>query len=316
MISRQVMRLVRFSRRLTLSRVGAYYLFIVLCVYTGTVVRDSNPMLLLAAMLTGPLVIGLWFVLRGLRRVEVRRELPGSICAGERLIVEVTCTNPRRRLTSWALVVEDAFQYLGPLALRRPVPARVLFPYLPPGATCRASYEGVPPLRGQYRFGPLRLVTRYPLGLWRYQKVFDQSAVLTVWPRLGQLAPGGLKLEEHGELGLHRAERRKARLEADFYGLRDWRHRRRAALDSLAVERPAGPDRGSSVRSAAQSGPRHLPRPVPARRRWTGRRPASGNGDQPGRQPGGRCLPPRRLPAESGSFRGRAVSPGAGPRRP
>ncbi len=223
MVSKRAVGVARLSRRMTFSRAGWYYAFIVLCVFTGTVVRDSNPMLLLAGMLLGPLVLSLWFALRGLRRIEVRRDLPGGICVGERLIVEITCTNLRRRLTSWALVVEDAFQYQGPLAIRRPVPARVLFPYVPPGATCRTLYEGIPPVRGRYRFGPLKVITRYPLGLVRYEKTFDAAAVLVVWPRLGRLVPGGLDLEERGELGIHRAERRKARLEADFYGLRDWR---------------------------------------------------------------------------------------------
>ena len=152
-------------------------------------------------------------------------------------------------------MVEDAFAYLGPLALRRPVPARVLFPYLPPGATSRTTYEGVPPLRGQYRFGPLKLVTRYPLGLLRYEKMFDDYAVLTVWPRLGRLIPGGLKLDERGELGLHRAERRKARLEADFYGLREWRsgdsrrwiHWRSTALRGQVVVRQFDEPRGQDL---------------------------------------------------------------------
>jgi uncharacterized protein (DUF58 family) len=180
-------------------------------------------MLLLAGMLAGPLVLSAWFALRGLRRIEVRRELPASVCVGERLVVPVTCSNHRRRMTSWALVVEDVFQYQGPLAIRRTVPARVLFPYVPPGATCRTVYEGVPPVRGRYKFGPLRVVTRYPLGLMRSEKTFDDPAMLIVWPRFGRLVPGGLQLEERGELGIHRAERRKARMEADFYGLRDWR---------------------------------------------------------------------------------------------
>jgi uncharacterized protein (DUF58 family) len=221
--SRQAVRAVRLSRRMTLTRAGWYYAFIVVCVFIGTVVRDSNPMLLLAGMLAGPLLLSVWFAFRGLRRIEVRRELPVGVCVGERLIVAVTCTNRRRRLTSWALVVEDAFGYQGPLAIRRPVPARVLFPFVPPGATCRTEYEGIPPVRGRYRFGPLRVVTRYPLGLMRYEKTIDDPAVLIVWPRFGRLVPGGLQLEEHGELGIHRAERRKARMEADFYGLRDWR---------------------------------------------------------------------------------------------
>jgi uncharacterized protein (DUF58 family) len=216
-------RAVWLSRRITLSREGAYYLFMVVAIFIGAAVRDSNLMLLLGGMLAGPLVLSVWFALRGLRGIELGRELPERICAGERLVVEVSCTNRRRRLASWALVVEDALYYAGPLVVRRPTPARVLFPYVPPRETSRAVYEGLPPVRGRYRFGPLRVVTRFPLGLVRYERTFDDVANLIVWPRFGRITPGGLGLDERSELGLQRTERRQARRQADFYGLRDWR---------------------------------------------------------------------------------------------
>ncbi len=222
-ITRRSAGLARLPLHISLTRAGWCYAFVVLCAFTGSVVRDSNPMLLLAGMLVSPLALSLGFALGGLRRIEVSRQLPSSVCVGERLTVELACSNQRRRLTSWAVVVEDVLRYEGPLTLRRPIPARVLFPYVPPGQTSRTTYEGLPPVRGRYRLGPIRLVTRYPLGLIRYEKTLAGETSLIVWPRIGRLTPGGLRLEERGELGIHRTERRKARLEADFYGLRDWR---------------------------------------------------------------------------------------------
>jgi uncharacterized protein (DUF58 family) len=222
-LSNRAVGAARLSRRVTFSREGWYYLFVVVAVFTGTVVRDSNLMLLLGGMLAGPLLISLWFALRALRNIEIRRELPESVCVGERLVVEISCSNRRSRLANWALLVDDAFQYRGPLTLRRPAPARVLFPFVPPGATCRAVYEGAPPVRGRYVFGPLRLSTRFPLGLMRYEKTIDDRQSLTVWPRMGRLTPDGLQLEQRSEMGSQRTERRQARREADFYGLRDWR---------------------------------------------------------------------------------------------
>jgi hypothetical protein len=89
LVSQRAGRIARLSLSVRLSRAGWYYMFVILCAFTGAVVRDSNPMLLLAGTLLGPLVLSFWFALRGLRRIELGRRLPISVCVGQPLIVEL-----------------------------------------------------------------------------------------------------------------------------------------------------------------------------------------------------------------------------------
>src|SRR5260221_14783760 len=99
---------------LRLTREGCCYLFLMSAVFAGAAVRDSNLMLLLAGMVTGPFVLSLLLVSWGLRHVEVARKLPEGMWAGDRLVAELTCTNRGGHLTSWGLIVEDAWDYPGP----------------------------------------------------------------------------------------------------------------------------------------------------------------------------------------------------------
>jgi uncharacterized protein (DUF58 family) len=78
------------------------------------------------------------------------------------------------------------------------------------------------PRRGRYRFGPLRFSTRFPLGLARHSVVLEQTEMLLVHPKLGQLTHEGTKLIREDVAG-SQSMRRRGLLEADFYGLRDWR---------------------------------------------------------------------------------------------
>ena len=76
--------------------------------------------------------------------------------------------------------------------------------------------------RGRYRFGPLRLSTRFPFGLFSRTitvgRVGDADRVAAAGPadrRLGRAAAGGLA-------GADRRRRRPG-TEGDFYGVREWR---------------------------------------------------------------------------------------------
>ena len=128
--------------------------------------RQVNLLLVLAGMIAGPLVVSAWMARRTLRGLAVRRKLPQQLAAGEMLLAGLTVDNPRRRLGAWAVVVEDEVQREGDGphdGVQRP---RVIFPYVPAGHERKATYRGAMPRRGRYRFGPLRLSTRFPFGLF------------------------------------------------------------------------------------------------------------------------------------------------------
>jgi uncharacterized protein (DUF58 family) len=207
----------------SLTTKGWVYLAVVITVFGGAHLRDSNALLILGGMLLGPLLFSFWLPRRALARLALQRQIPSAIAATDRLVVELAATNRLRWLSAWTVEVEDVCRYDGPLTGVDTGPGRVLFPYLASRSSCGAVYEGSPPVRGRYVFGPLRLTTFFPLGLVRHRRWIDLPAELVVWPRLGRLTTAGLRLARHSELTSQRTRRRQTRSELDFHGLRDWR---------------------------------------------------------------------------------------------
>jgi len=150
-------------RRTNIRAEGWYYLVVLGFIMGGAVLRQLNPLLLLAGLMTGPLVFNWRLSAVTMRRLSFNRRLPERATAGEPFVVDVELTNHRRRLGAWAVTVDDRIEQLG--GNQPSIKAPVLFASTPAGRTSHASYRCRLPQRGAYRFGPLRGSTRFPLGL-------------------------------------------------------------------------------------------------------------------------------------------------------
>jgi uncharacterized protein (DUF58 family) len=210
------------SRRITVSREGVYYAAVVVIVFSGALFRQVNLLLVLAGLISGPLLVGWWMAARTLRGLSVRRKLPKHLAAGDTLVCGLTLENPRRRLGAWAVVVEDCVRRESETGSAKPLRPSVIFPYVSAGQDRTGAYRGQAPRRGRYRFGPIRISTRFPFGLFGASRVVDEIGLLTVVPRLGQLMPGWSARRRQAFAGTHRRERRHGP-EGDLFGLRAWR---------------------------------------------------------------------------------------------
>ncbi len=174
------------------------------------------------------------------------------------LSVSLHLENLRPRLASWAVVAEDQVRREagdGRNNHRRQPPLRPqsLFPYVPAGDSRKTAYCGRIVERGRYRFGPLRLSTRFPFGLFSRTITVAETETLTVLPRLGHLTESWAARRLEAFAGADR-RRGQAGPEGDFYGVREWRSgdgrrlvhwRSSARLDRLVVrqfERPRNRD--------------------------------------------------------------------------
>ncbi len=206
-------------RHIRLTREGAYYTVVFLAVLVGAVSRQLNLLMLLGCVLGGPLLFSLIYGRLALRGLAIERSLPEYLHAGERLRVDVTLTNRKRWLGAWAVRVEDTVRRAD---AAEQATGSVFFPHVASGDKRQARYEGLLARRGHYRFGPLRILTRFPLGLVRHSLVVCDEKELLVRPRLGTLQSGLLKMIREHESGSQQMSRRGL-LEADFFGLREWR---------------------------------------------------------------------------------------------
>ena len=213
------------------SREGLYYLFVVLVVMTGAILREVNPLLLFSVFLCVPLWIALRLGRHSLRGIAVQRKLPQRIHAGEPFIVNLEVSNTvfvsRNHLSCWGLVIVDRiFPLNDSQAKKRLFEPAVYFEFVPKGESRRKTYAGRLPQRGRYGVGPLNVSTRFPFGFFR--NWFDSSAVggekheICVFPKLGKLAANWQTRQHEAVESLRRHRFRPSRISGEFLSVRRW----------------------------------------------------------------------------------------------
>jgi uncharacterized protein (DUF58 family) len=211
------------KKRITMCREGLYYVVVLSFIVVGAILREINLLVVVAGMMLAPLLINIRLAIATLHRLRITRKIPANICAGDLLCVDILATNARRWLASWAVIVEDRVAWEGGEhdGSRRKV--EVFVPHVGPGQTETTSYRGRLMRRGSYRFGPLRVSTRFPLGLVRRSVTMEDEQTLVVFPRVGTLRQAWYALLRAEQSGASIGRSRKGLHEGDFYGLRDWR---------------------------------------------------------------------------------------------
>jgi uncharacterized protein (DUF58 family) len=215
-----------FRFQTTIRREGWYYLLILVVVLGGALFKEVNLLLILAGMLIGPVLLNWQAVRTNLLGLRVDRKLPQGLAAGDRLSVSLSLTNARRRLGAWAVVVEEQIRRItGDSANNddrlKPLHPAVLFPYVPVGQSRKGAYRGRLLERGRYEFGPLRISTQFPFGLFSRTITAGDIESLIVLPRLGRLTEGWAARRLEAIAGADR-RRRRAGPDGDFYGVRQW----------------------------------------------------------------------------------------------
>ncbi len=211
------------KQRVTICREGWYYLAVLVFVATGAVMRDINLLMVIAGMMLGPLVYNWRSTVQSLRDLSVGRQLPEGICAGDLLVVDLTVENTRKSRDSWAIVVEDKVCRLSRRSEVESTSASVLFSHVAAGETQRLSYQGRLYQPGRYQFGPLKVTTRFPLGMVQRTITVGKPQTLVVCPRLGRLCAAWNRLHQEAMVGGRQIRQRQSTTMGDFFALRDWR---------------------------------------------------------------------------------------------
>lgn len=226
-------------RRAWLSKEGVYFLGVLAFIIGGAVLRSFNLLVVLAGMMIAALLLNWRIVMATLRGLAVERKLPAHVTAGELLTVELKVHNTRRSLGAWLVTVEDWVERLGetPPASRarqswwpsirallgwNRVRGEALATEIAAGSAATATYRLTLARRGRYRFGPLRVSTRFPLGLVWGHFTLEDWAELIVAPRIGRLSRQWVALLEAELAGDQRRHPQRGVAEGDYYGLRPW----------------------------------------------------------------------------------------------
>jgi uncharacterized protein (DUF58 family) len=177
---------------------------------------ERNGPLLVLALLLALIVVSCIASARNLRRLEVARQIPPRVRAGEEFTVHLRVTNRRRHSPALAVRVRDA---LHPAAVGT---AHLALPHLPAGATASLAFRARIRRRGAYRITNAMLVTRFPFGLLEHRVLRRHPSEILVTPREVvpslDLDPGVRSRRRPGEI--HGGRRVGTE---EFLGIRDYR---------------------------------------------------------------------------------------------
>ncbi len=158
---------------------------------------------------------------RVLQRLTLQRTCPEFTFAGEALTVTLSLHNPGR-IPLLGLQLAEALRPRRGAGGGRHVRAAPLFALaVDARSTLRARYQLLVRRRGVYRFGPTRVQSRFPFGLWNHSLLHQLPGQLLVYPRLGQISSELFEELERSQLLLQ--QYRACRAEYDFRGLREYR---------------------------------------------------------------------------------------------
>ncbi len=170
--------------RVYIPREGIGYLLIMAVLFVGSSLTQSNMLLLVFAAMAGPFVVNGWLTFNMLNNLRVQRRPPARAMAGEPFSVELELENRASLISAWMLSVQDEV-----VRLARKQSANVLFVRVPPRHTQAGFYREQLDQRGRYELGPIRISTRFPLGLIERSLVLPAPGSLLVYPRVGRLTP-------------------------------------------------------------------------------------------------------------------------------
>src|SRR5687767_14691679 len=163
------------------------------------------------------LIVDDWFEKVDRRGAKQSENAIGAEGRQHRVKARLTSSLPRK-LGSWLGNMLSSQRLLRWNVTR----GRAVFAHVPANGQDIGTYRVTLHRRGRYRFGPLRVSTRFPLGLVWAQFTLPADAELTVAPRIGRLSPEWASLIEAELVGDQRRHPQRGNAEGDYYGLRAW----------------------------------------------------------------------------------------------
>ena len=213
------------SNRVMLPREGMMYLLIMIVAFVASLIGRSNMLMLVFSIMAGPFILNGWVTYSLLKRNRVSRRLPQRAMAGEVVSVDLTLDNRKFVFSSWLIVVRDRVRRVSVEKGRSAevLEPAVLFASVRPRSSRSACYQLRLNQRGRYRFGPLEVSTRFPLGLVERGFVSDVPGELLIHPPIGTLSPRWRKEARMASDIVENEQSRRGIFDDEFHHLREFR---------------------------------------------------------------------------------------------
>jgi len=180
-LGRRLRRWLRPPRQLRPTRAGWLFFALTLGVGFAALNTGNNLLYLVFCFLLGFLVLSGLLSEACLRRISVGRRLPRELFAESPTHVVIEVENAQRRISSFAIVVEDL---VGPDIDETQGAGRAFFLRVGPGESRSRPHRFVAERRGPLAFAGFRVSTRFPFGLFSKSMVVPASEETLVYPAL------------------------------------------------------------------------------------------------------------------------------------
>ena len=97
----------RSQRQVAFTREGWSFIAILAFVVVGSILRQINLLVLLAAMMIPALLFNWRLALALLRRIHVQHAIPEWVFAGRAAVIELAVHNQSRIFTGWNIMLTD-----------------------------------------------------------------------------------------------------------------------------------------------------------------------------------------------------------------
>jgi uncharacterized protein (DUF58 family) len=166
-------------RRLRPTRAGWTFFLLTFGVGFAALNTGNNLLYMVLALMLAFLVLSGVLSESALRGIRVRRRLPSELEAEREALVALEITNTQRRVTSFAIVVED--RIVSSAGFDAPA-GRCFALRIGPGRTEVRSYRFRPERRGPLEFQGFAVFTRFPFGLFSKSLTLDAPRCTLVYP--------------------------------------------------------------------------------------------------------------------------------------
>ena len=218
-----IMARIGLRSRVVIPREGLVYLGMMLLLAVGGLVGHSNMLLLVFGLMAGPWVINGWFVYTTLRRVTVDRQSRDRVMAGESLVVDVCARNSKSWFTSHMLDVRDEISSMTAAGVSLLGVGIVTIARLPSGEKRTGHYRIVFGKRGLYQLGPIRISSRFPLGIGERGQSVSSTQTVVIRPRTGRLRVNWLRRQQDQLESRQSQPTRKGVFDDEFHHIREFR---------------------------------------------------------------------------------------------
>ncbi len=249
---------------------GALTMAVILLVGVAALNSEANLLFLLFGISVGVVLFNVAAPMWMIRSVDVERVVPNAVVAGRPFKLVYIVRNRRRWGAAWSLVIHEG----GNPEVRSSLPYGFI-PVLPARGEQRIELTAVLPCRGRASLKAVRVMSRFPFGLFSAVVDTDSPADIIIYPAVGRFRRDPWKDRRYSGSAtrneLHDGQ-------DEFFGLREYRegdnprlvHWRRSARTGELVVREMLPVRPTQLIVLLDPWPEDAAEtPRPARRKPT-----------------------------------------------